>query len=1070
MQGAGAGYDEVVSSSASSARIEGGNEPVAFPLDGIDACIFGLEGVLVDTVILHERAWREALDGYFASASTAGDARTAAPVTSEELRQVVDAEVEEEGVRCVLADRGLLGEGDPARRVPLHTLEELVSEQDRHFEKLLDAEDPKPFGTSVELLRSFQKRGVAVAVVSRSRHCAQILRRAGLDDLLDVCVDGKTASTMGMAVPPDSSMLVEAAARVGASPRCAGVITAQPFEVEAGRRGGFATVFGVSRRRRRDALEEAGADTVVDDLSDLTLSGTARSESRWQFTYRPEEAEQVGAAETLYTLANGYVGTRGVPPWAHDDGNSYPGNYVAGLFDRLNSTVDGSMIETESLVNVPNWLPVTFRVAGGPWMPDGYTMESDDLRLDLRRGILNRRCVTIDRSGRRTAIIERRIVSMAHPHLLALEISLVPLGWSGVLEIRTGIDGRVVNDETLEDRLLADGHLRVVDQGSWTGEVLWMRSRTVQSEVTVAIAARTRSSGWSGKIHRDMESNAGYPAERIWAPVTAGSRVVVEKVAAVFTSKDSAISEPGLASRLLAANAPDFDALAASHEQAWGGIWEVAEVAIADGELSARTITLHIFHLLQVASPHVADLDTGVGARGLHGEGYRGHVFWDTIFMSPVLATCFPAVSRSLLAYRGRRLAAARAAAAAIGCTGALFPWQSGSDGTDETPSVLFNPRSGKWMPDHSKLERHVGLALAYEAWRHWQLSADLEFIGGLGASLIVEIARFFSDLARFDPDLGRYRIAGVMGPDEFHDGYPWSDEPGLVDNAYTNVMVAWLLRTATDLVAVLEDAHATGVLEVLGLEQSELSRWKEVSSALHVPFHDGVVSQFAGYERLEPIDLDAYRERYGNIGRLDLILNAEEDAVNRYQVSKQADVLMLFYLLSAEELRAVLEPMGYVLEPDTIRRTVNYYASRVTHGSTLSKVVHSWVFSRADREASWRFFQDALRADTADTQGGTTREGIHLGAMAGTVDILRRCYTGLEVRDETLWFNPVLPAELRSLGMHLFFRGHRVKLLVDHDHLRVQSEGGRAGPAKLMLRGASEILHRGQIVEVNLR
>lgn len=1059
-----------MNASAPSARLEDNDGPASFPLDGIDACIFGLEGVLVDTVHLHERAWKEVLDGYFALGRTPADARPVAPVTSEELRQVVDPDLQEEGVRGVLADRGLFGEGDEAGRVAEHALAWLVIEEDRHFAKLLEAEDLKPFCISVELLRSFQERGVAVAVVSRSRHCAQMLSRVGLDDVVDVRVDGETASSMGMAVPPDPSMLVEAAARVGASPGRAGVITAQPSEVGAGRKGGFATVLGVTRRHQRDVLENAGASTVVDDLSGLSLSGTAPSESRWQFGYRSPSAEQEGAAETLCTLANGYVGTRGAPPWAHDDGSSYPGTYVAGLFNRLDSTVDGTTVETESLVNVPNWLPVTFRVAGGPWVPDGHTTESDDLRLDLRRGMLIRHCVMVDQSGRRTAIIERRIVSMAHPHLLASEISLVPLGWSGVLEIRTAIDGRVVNDETLEDRLLADGHLRTVDQGSSTGDVLWIRSRTVQSEVLVAIAARTRSTGWSGEIHREVEDYPGYPAERISAPVAAGSRVVVEKAAAVFTSKDRAISEPGLAARLLAANAPSFDTMAVSHEQAWERMWQAAEVVLVDGEVSARTITLHLFHLLQVASPHVADLDTGVGARGLHGEGYRGHVFWDTIFMSPVLATCFPAVSRSLLRYRGRRLDAARAAAAALGYTGALFPWQSGSDGRDETPSVLFNPRSGKWIPDRSKLQRHVGLALAYEAWQHWQLSGDLEFIGGVGASLIVEIARFFSDLARFDPDIGRYRVSGVMGPDEFHDGYPWSDGPGVVDNAYTNVMVAWLLRRATDLVAVLEDAHATGILDVLGLEQSELSRWKEVATVLHIPFHDGVISQFAGYERLEPIDLDVYRERYGNIGRLDLILDAEDDAVGRYQISKQADVLMLFYLLSAEELRAVLEPMGYTLDSDTIRRTVKYYASRVTHGSTLSKVVHSWVFSRADREASWRFFQDALSADTTDTQGGTTREGIHLGAMAGTVDILRRCYTGLEVRDETLWLNPVLPTELHSLRMRLSFRGHSVKLLVDRDRLRVESEGGRAVPAKLMLSGASETLHRGQVVEVNLR
>ena len=177
--------------------------------------------------------------------------------------------------------------------------------------------------------------------------------------------------------------------------------------------------------------------------------------------------------------------------------------------------------------------------------------------------------------------------------------------------------------------------------------------------------------------------------------------------------------------------------------------------------------------------------------------------------------------------------------------------------------------------------------------------------------------------LRRFDASIGRYRIRGVMGPDEFHDGYPWAEQGGVDDNAYTNVMTAWLLRHALEVVELLRAGHHGEVLERIGVNEAELERWAQIADLLYVPFHDGVISQFAGYERLEPLDLDAYRDRYGNIGRLDLILEAEGDAANRYQIAKQADVLMLFYLLSAEELREILHGLGYELEPQTIRRTV---------------------------------------------------------------------------------------------------------------------------------------------------
>lgn len=193
-------------------------------------------------------------------------------------------------------------------------------------------------------------------------------------------------------------------------------------------------------------------------------------------------------------------------------------------------------------------------------------------------------------------------------------------------------------------------------------------------------------------------------------------------------------------------------------------------------------------------------------------------------------------------------------------------------------------------MPDRSHLQRHVGLAIAYDAWQHWQVTGDVEFLRGPCAELVFEIARFFASLAAWDEALGRYRIKGVVGPDEFHDGYPWSSDPGIDDNTYTNVMAAWVIARAAEIASLLESEF---VIKKLALDGAEIAFWDRISRELHVPFHEGVISQFEGYERLEPIDLQAYRDPYGNIGRLDLILESEHDAVCRYQVSKQADVLM---------------------------------------------------------------------------------------------------------------------------------------------------------------------------------
>jgi alpha,alpha-trehalase len=424
----------------------------------------------------------------------------------------------------------------------------------------------------------------------------------------------------------------------------------------------------------------------------------------------------------------------------------------------------------------------------------------------------------------------------------------------------------------------------------------------------------------------------------------------------------------------------------------------------------------------------------------LHGEAYRGHVFWDELFIFPVLNLRLPVLTRSMLDYRFRRLAPARRAARREGRAGAMFPWQSGSDGREETQTLHLNPRSGRWLVDNSRLQRHIDIAVAHNAWSYYQVTGDVEFLRFRGAPMIIEVARFLAGLATYDDQLDRYEITGVMGPDEYHDGYPGSDVPGLDNNAYTNVMTVWVVCRVLEILDLLPDHHARELWDQLGVTTQELDHWDDVSRKMRVCFHeDGVISQFEGYDRLEELDWLDYQERYGDIQRLDRILEAEGDSTNRYKVSKQADVLMIFYLLPAAEVREIFHRLGYPFDPDTDpRANVEYYLARTSHGSTLSWVVHSWVLARLDRRRSWELFLQALRSDIADIQGGTTHEGIHLGAMAGTVDLIQRCYGGVEARGGVLWLDPALPDELPTLRFLLHYRGHRVDVVVARDRLQV--------------------------------
>ena len=807
------------------------------------------------------------------------------------------------------------------------------------------------------------------------------------------------------------------------------------------------------------------------------------SRTGWEFTYEGVHPEVEGRREALCTLGNGYMGTRGAAPEAVADGVHYPGTYVAGAYNRLTTEMAGTRIDHESLVNLPNWLPLTFR--GGPanvaearpapWFGAGAG-EVLELRqtLDMHRGTLRRHLRVEDQDGRITSIEERRIVSMDDPHIAAIEQVITPENWSGRLDVRSRLDGQVANTNVVEDRLLANRHLSAVDVGWSDGGVDWLEVDTSWSHIRVAVAARTHVQADGPVRVRFQTSDTPELVTRILScEAVEGRPVTVEKVVAICTSRDAGVGRPLESARDALVGIGTFDTLLYMHELAWKHLWERCEIDVTSDEGDEEVIAavrLHAFHVLQTASPHVKDIDASLTARGLHGEGYRGHIFWDELFVFPFLNFRFPDITRALLRYRARRLPAARRQARELGQLGARFPWQSGSDGSEQTPSQLWNPRSGRWMPDNSRRQHHVGLAVVWNVWQYQQASGDYRFMLEFGTELLVEQARFWTGLAHLDEGDGRYHIRGVMGPDEYHDGYPDAIGDGVDDNAYTNVLVSWLLRRVLEVRRGFKGHQAEVQLwERLGVTEKEAGHWDEVAGRLHVPFHDGIISQFAGWDALEEIDWDDYRARYGNIGRLDLILEAEGDSTNRYKLAKQADVLMLFYLMSRDELCEQLETMGYACDDEMIERTTEYYLSRTAHGSTLSRIVYAWVTARIDPARSWQLFREALAADIDDTQGGTTPEGIHLGAMAGSLDLLQRCYSGLELRGDEVWFDPRLPPEVEHLAFDLVHRDRTLSVELSHATLRVEVEPGADAPIPIGVKGIVSAQCPGDVLEVSL-
>lgn len=800
--------------------------------------------------------------------------------------------------------------------------------------------------------------------------------------------------------------------------------------------------------------------------------------NEWRLAYEGFDPKDEGLREALCTLGNGYFATRGAGPEAVADKIHYPGTYLAGGYNRLESEVEGRVIENEDLVNLPNWLPLNFRIADGAW----FSLEKAEIldyqqELDVIKGVLTRTFRVLDGQGRETKVTNRRLVHMADPHIGALELTLTAVNWSGPLRILSGLDGRVTNSGVERYRQLNGKHLEPLATAQVDQETISLEVQTTQSKLRVCQAVRTR-------IHEDGRLLAlepktleepGYIAQEFVLNVKEGTEIAVEKVMAIYSSRDRGISECGLEARQAMKQAGNFSDLLQSHTLAWEQLWRrfavdydsKKEIAY---EYTDTVLHLYLFHILQTTSLHTLNLDVGVPARGWHGEAYRGHIFWDELFVFPILNFRFHEITRTLLLYRYRRLPEARINARQVGYLGALFPWQSGSSGREESQKIHLNPKSKRWIPDDTHLQYHVNSAIAYNFYQYFQVTGDLEFLAFFGAEVLLEIARFWGSLAKYNSELERYEIVGVVGPDEYHTRYPGAEKAGLKNNAYTNLMAVWVLTYTLELFDLLPEDRSRELFESLDLSRAELDRWRDISHKMFLPFHeDGIISQFQGYEDLEEFDWKGYRKKYDDIQRLDRILESEDDTPNRYKVSKQADVLMLFYLFSPEHLSQLFQQLGYSFTDETIPKNIAYYMERTSHGSTLSRVVNSWVLARTDRATSWELFTEALQSDVADIQGGTTREGIHLGAMAGVVDLMQRAYTGLETRGHVLYFNPAIPEELKRLHLHIRYRFHSLEVEITPKTLKIETLESPAGPIQVSVKGKVFTFKKGEAKEIDL-
>ncbi|MBI2264915.1 MAG: glycoside hydrolase family 65 protein [Armatimonadetes bacterium] len=751
--------------------------------------------------------------------------------------------------------------------------------------------------------------------------------------------------------------------------------------------------------------------------------------------YQP--SQDMGALESLFTLANGYMGTRGAP----EEGGrgTLSGTYLAGVFDE----VPGHVPE---LPVIPEWTRVRLFVDGAPFSLHSGTVLESRLTLDMKKGTFERRVTWQDSKGAVTMIRTVRMLSMDDRHLAALIYEVTPLNHEAPMRLESFLDA------SLSDN--GPTHLEVGKADTSPGGELRLLTRTLYSKIEIAQAAchKMNSGGarFTTRILSPSPCGASCHATE-WTP----KRNVpfrLEKRVATTTSRDIPREDPWFdALNVLGKhNSESFENLVSAHSRIWSELWRRSDVEIQGDPESQRAIRFCIFHLLQCASP--VDPRASIAAKGLSGPGYKGHVFWDTeTFMLPFFIWTQPETARTLLTYRYLTLKGARKKAEENGYKGAWFAWESTDTGEETTPRWIRHPDSGKeiriWCGDR---EQHISADVALAYWQYWQATGDLEFLASRGAEIIIETARFWASRAVPDSD-GHFGIHQVIGPDEYHEN--------IDNNVFTNSMAQWNIRKAIEVGRLIRSRRPDqwpGLFSRLSLTKEESACWENVAGHMKIGQDPatGLLIQFDGFLNLESVDLAQYEPR---TRPMDVILGHE--AIQRVQVLKQPDVLMLAALL------------GRSWHPPFLRTQWDFYEPRTAHGSSLSRGIHSLVASDlGETEKAYSYFVQSVNLDLADRMGNSSH-GLHMAAMGGSWQALVFGFGGVKMTEEGLEVAPRLPRNWESLAFTLFLHNVPLRISITRSLVRVSRPKGSGGPqVQLTICGKAVSVEEGGSTSVPLR
>jgi len=768
-------------------------------------------------------------------------------------------------------------------------------------------------------------------------------------------------------------------------------------------------------------------------LAMLQVDCGTGEERNWIVSETSFHSETLGKCESVMALGNGYLGVRSSLE------EYYPRQtrnlFVAGTFNKCDAN------EPTELPNAADVVEMQIMLNGVRFSLDKGKIHAYRRDLRLKTGELVRNVLWESPAGERYRLRFRRFVSLDDLHLMGSKVDITPLDGTCTVELQSGINGQMTNSGTQHFR---EGEKRIYDR-----EVLELIQTTTETGIHFVFhtahlikvnggADRTEPSMAIGRRRVDMRYSWSVPKD---------ATVTIEKLSSVHTSRDPAYADGSGALDQVRRDAlaafqrqyrKGYDALFQASAARWQEYWDRVDIEVtAENRFDQVAIRFAQYHLLIMTPRH--DSRLGIGAKGLTGEGYKGHSFWDTeIFIVPYFLYTQPQVARGLLEYRYHTLEGARKKARDNGYRGAMYPWESAVSGEEETPvwgavNILTGRSTKIWS---GFLEQHITADVAYAVWHYYQVTQDHAFMDQFGSEILFETATFWTSRLEWDEQRQAYVLTNVIGPDEYKEHVD--------NNAFTNYMAHWNISTAIAHYRECEKKNPD-LLQRLA-DRCDLARsfaqWVNVVEHIYLPRareQDHVIPQDDSYLSKPVVDISRYRNA---AGAQTILQEYSRDQVNQLQVSKQADVVMLMYLL----------PEAFSLEEK--RANLSYYEPKTIHDSSLSMAVHSILASQLGvTDIAYVFFERAARIDLGPNMRSSDA-GIHAASLAGIWKAAVLGFGGVGFREGTLSIQPRLPTQWVRMKFPLDWRGIRLEITVDHEQIAVEQRGAPAAPLEVEIEG----------------